>query len=134
MNKPRFESYLDDGRQRYNLIIPFGSPKKYHWWNGGQSVLDTATELILTGEGLGLPCPVDWFAGGYGMSEPRIFRLHLASLHIEIRIPEKGDYATYTFHAMPNYLGVGGDRLTLAEVAQLRNFCDTVENGWPKKG
>ena len=47
MNKPRFESYLDDGRQRYNLIIPFGSPKKYHWWDGGQGVLDTAAELVL---------------------------------------------------------------------------------------
>jgi len=47
MSKPRFESYLDHGRQRYNLIIPFDSPEKYHWWNGGQSVLDTATELIL---------------------------------------------------------------------------------------
>lgn len=45
--QPRFESYQFDGRMRFNLIIPFGSPKKYHWWAGGQSVVDTATELVL---------------------------------------------------------------------------------------
>jgi hypothetical protein len=43
----RFESYLDGGRLRYNLIIPFNSPQKYHWWKGGQSVTDTGAELML---------------------------------------------------------------------------------------
>lgn len=27
------------------LVIPFNSPKKYHYWNGGQSVCDTLKEL-----------------------------------------------------------------------------------------
>lgn len=27
------------------LIIPFDSDKKYHWWNGGQSVIETLREL-----------------------------------------------------------------------------------------
>lgn len=27
------------------LIIPYNSPKRYHWWNGGQSVLNTLLEL-----------------------------------------------------------------------------------------
>jgi hypothetical protein len=46
--QPRFEAYQSDGRTHYNLIIPFSAPKKYHWWDGGQSVLDTATELVLS--------------------------------------------------------------------------------------
>ncbi|OOP56512.1 MAG: hypothetical protein AYP45_08700 [Candidatus Brocadia carolinensis] len=33
--------YLDNGVLR----IPFDSPNKYHWWNRGQSVLDTLKEL-----------------------------------------------------------------------------------------
>ena len=49
---PRFESYPDRScsvpRSRYNLVIPFDSPPKYHYWNGGQSVRDTATELVLS--------------------------------------------------------------------------------------
>lgn len=27
------------------LVIPFNSPRKYHYWNGGQSVCDTLKEL-----------------------------------------------------------------------------------------
>lgn len=27
------------------LVIPFSSARKYHWWSGGQSVLDTLLEL-----------------------------------------------------------------------------------------
>ncbi len=27
------------------LVIPFNSDKKYHYWNGGQSVCDTLKEL-----------------------------------------------------------------------------------------
>ena len=27
------------------LAIPFGSPEKYHWWKGGQSVAETRAEL-----------------------------------------------------------------------------------------
>jgi hypothetical protein len=27
------------------LVIPFDCPEKYHWWNGGQTVLETLTEL-----------------------------------------------------------------------------------------
>lgn len=27
------------------LIIPYNSPKRYHWWNRGQSVLNTLLEL-----------------------------------------------------------------------------------------
>ena len=44
---PRLETYLDHQRRRYNVVIPFNSPAKYHWWNGGQSVFDTVTELVL---------------------------------------------------------------------------------------
>lgn len=33
--------YLDND----GLRIPFDSPKKYHWWNRGQGVLDTLKEL-----------------------------------------------------------------------------------------
>ena len=28
-----------------NLVIPLSAPKKYHWWQGGQQVLDTLAEL-----------------------------------------------------------------------------------------
>lgn len=28
-----------------DLVIPFGSDSRYHWWNGGQSVKDTIEEL-----------------------------------------------------------------------------------------
>lgn len=27
-----------------DLVIPFASPKRYHWWNGGQSTLKTIRE------------------------------------------------------------------------------------------
>src|SRR5215475_4509207 len=27
------------------LVIPFDCPEKYRWWNGGQTVLETLTEL-----------------------------------------------------------------------------------------
>jgi len=28
-----------------NLVIPFSSPRKYHYWRGGQSLADTLKEL-----------------------------------------------------------------------------------------
>lgn len=28
-----------------SLIIPHNAPKRYHWWNGGQSVVNTLLEL-----------------------------------------------------------------------------------------
>jgi hypothetical protein len=28
------------------VIIPFDSPEKYHWWDGGQSVAETRAELL----------------------------------------------------------------------------------------
>lgn len=30
---------------RGNLVIPFSSPRKYHYWNGGQSLVDTLQEI-----------------------------------------------------------------------------------------
>ena len=30
---------------RGNLVIPFKSPRRYHWWAGGQSLRDTLLEL-----------------------------------------------------------------------------------------
>lgn len=27
------------------LRIPFGAPERYHWWTGGQSILETLIEL-----------------------------------------------------------------------------------------
>lgn len=37
-NKPYIASNGD-------LVIPFDSDPKYHWWNGGQGVEQTRTEL-----------------------------------------------------------------------------------------
>jgi hypothetical protein len=28
------------------LVIPFGSPERYHWWKGGQSIKQTREELV----------------------------------------------------------------------------------------
>lgn len=28
-----------------NIVIPFNSPKKYRWWDGGQSLFDTLKEM-----------------------------------------------------------------------------------------
>ena len=28
-----------------DLVIPFNAARMYHWWNGGQSILDTLQEL-----------------------------------------------------------------------------------------
>jgi hypothetical protein len=67
------------------------------------------------------------------MSEPKIFRLRLSSWHIDITLSEKGDHATYTFHAMPIYAGVGGDRLMLSEIDQTITFLEMVRDGWPKQ-
>ncbi len=33
-----------------NLVIPFDSPQKYHWWNGGQSITETLNELNVSSE------------------------------------------------------------------------------------
>jgi hypothetical protein len=27
------------------LVIPFGAPARFHWWQGGQSALDTSIEI-----------------------------------------------------------------------------------------
>ncbi|HJP83226.1 MAG TPA: hypothetical protein VJ835_06935 [Fimbriimonadaceae bacterium] len=34
--------YIDKHK---NLVIPFNSPEKYHWWAGGQSISETLMEL-----------------------------------------------------------------------------------------
>lgn len=33
-----------------SLVIPHNSPECYHWWNGGQSVLNTLLELAASPE------------------------------------------------------------------------------------
>lgn len=33
--------YIKDG----HLVIPFNSNPKYHWWAGGQSIIETLKEL-----------------------------------------------------------------------------------------
>lgn len=43
MKKETSLPYLDDNG---NLVIPFNSDKKYHWWNGGQSTKETVNELL----------------------------------------------------------------------------------------
>ena len=40
LKEPYFEA---DG----NLVIPFDSDPKYHWWNGGQSISKTINELTI---------------------------------------------------------------------------------------
>ena len=35
--------YLTDSG---NLVVPFDSPERYHWWNGGQSIRLTKHELL----------------------------------------------------------------------------------------
>jgi hypothetical protein len=40
-DKPAFPHLLPDG----TLVIPFGSPDRFHWWKGGQSVALTRTEI-----------------------------------------------------------------------------------------
>lgn len=32
-----------------DLVIPFNSPKRYHWWAGGQSVKETMEEITSEG-------------------------------------------------------------------------------------
>jgi hypothetical protein len=44
-------SVLDSERLPYitpagDLVIPFSSPERYHWWKGGQSVAETRAEAI----------------------------------------------------------------------------------------
>lgn len=34
--------YLDESG---DLVIPFSSDPKYHWWAGGQSITDTVAEI-----------------------------------------------------------------------------------------
>jgi hypothetical protein len=41
-DKPAFPHLLADG----TLVIPFGSPERFHWWKGGQSVSETRAELV----------------------------------------------------------------------------------------
>jgi len=36
-----------------DLVIPFNSPERYHWWNGGQSVKETLAELRERAEEVG---------------------------------------------------------------------------------
>jgi hypothetical protein len=67
------------------------------------------------------------------MSEPKIFRLRLSSWHVEITVPEKGTDAKWTLHAMPNYIGAGGDRLLLSEILQTIAFLETVSDFWAKQ-
>lgn len=31
--------------ERGDLVIPFDSPSRYHWWNSGQSIAETLAEL-----------------------------------------------------------------------------------------
>jgi hypothetical protein len=33
--------FLADG----TVVIPFNSPKRFHWWNGGQPISETKAEL-----------------------------------------------------------------------------------------
>jgi hypothetical protein len=40
--RPLREPYLTPGG---DLVIPFDSDPKYHWWKGGQSVKNTIAEL-----------------------------------------------------------------------------------------
>lgn len=48
-NKSEISQYLKDTPKPYIrngiLHIPFDSPSRFHWWNRGQSVLDTLKEL-----------------------------------------------------------------------------------------
>jgi hypothetical protein len=37
--------YIDDSG---NLIIPFSTDQKYHYWNGGQPLLVTLAEMNIT--------------------------------------------------------------------------------------
>jgi len=32
--------------RRGNVVIPFASDKKYHWWRGGQSAVETQKEIL----------------------------------------------------------------------------------------
>lgn len=36
-------------RRNGSLVIPFDSPKRYHWWAGGQSVSETIKEISESG-------------------------------------------------------------------------------------
>lgn len=38
------------------LSIPFDSPERYHWWRGGQSIVETIAEIVAEGrhQGIGL--------------------------------------------------------------------------------
>ena len=31
--------------ERGSLVIPYNAPLKYRWWQGGQSIMETLTEL-----------------------------------------------------------------------------------------
>ena len=45
--KPFMMPYLEPNG---NLVIPFESDSKYHWWKAGQSVSDTISAIINKGE------------------------------------------------------------------------------------
>jgi hypothetical protein len=42
----RMPYLLSDG----TLVIPFGSPERFHWWRGGQSVAVTTKEWLRASE------------------------------------------------------------------------------------
>lgn len=44
---PRPRPHLD---QSGDLVIPFGSDHKYHWWAGGQSIAETMKEITESNE------------------------------------------------------------------------------------
>jgi hypothetical protein len=41
-NEPTVPHLLADG----TLVIPFGSPRRFHWWDGGQSISETRAEIL----------------------------------------------------------------------------------------
>ncbi len=42
---PKDSPYID---HTGSIIIPFNADSKYHYWNGGQSLLETLTDLNIT--------------------------------------------------------------------------------------
>lgn len=44
-NQPYLYETKHKGKARQHLVIPSDAPKKYRWWNGGQSILETLMEI-----------------------------------------------------------------------------------------
>ena len=42
---PAFQSNMARLKVDGTLVIPFDSPPRYHWWNGGQTITQTRREL-----------------------------------------------------------------------------------------